>query len=221
MQKPSKRELAYWAMALLPLVLVALCYERLPERIPMQWDLNGGVRYDAKWQLWIVSALSPFFAVLFRVLPQIDPKKTNYRKFAAPYRVFQWFMLVFLAVVVGMVLLESFRPGTVDVGVTVTILVALLFMGLGNMMPKFRRNFFCGIKTPWTLSSDSVWTRTHRLGGRLLFATGVLLLPSVLLPATPRFVAMMLLLAAATLIPAVMSYFWYRKEQKNAKETQI
>lgn len=215
MHKMMKKELAYWVMALLPVVLVAIFYASLPERIPMHWDLKGGVRYDEKWQLWIVAALSPAFAVLFRVLPKIDPKKTNYTKFAVPYRVFQWFMTVFLAVMVGVVLLESFHPGTVDVGVTVTLLLALLFIGLGNMMPKFRRNFFCGIKTPWTLSSDSVWMRTHRLGGRLLFAAGVLLLPSVLLPATLRFVVMMLLLAIATLIPTIMSYFWYHKEQKN------
>ncbi len=217
MRKITKNELAYWAMALLPLALVALFYARLPARIPMNWDLNGGVRYDAKWQLWIVAAMSPLCAALFRVLPRIDPKKTSYTKFAAPYRAFQWFMMVFFAVIVGMVLLESLRPGTVDVGVTVTLLMALLFIALGNMMPKFRRNFFCGIKTPWTLSSDRVWTRTHRLGGRLLFAAGALMLPSVLLPAVPRFAAMMLLIAAATLIPMIMSYVWYRKEQKTAE----
>ena len=217
MPKITKKEIAYWVMALLPMVLVAVCYAHLPERIPMHWDVEGGVRYDAKWQLWIVAALSPTFAVLFRVLPKIDPQKRNYTKFAVPYRTFQWFMLVFLTVMVGVVLVESFYPNTVDVGVVVTLLVALLFIGLGNMMPQFRRNFFCGIKTPWTLSSDSVWTRTHRLGGRLLFAAGVLMLPGALLPATPRFVVMMLLIAAATLIPTIMSYFWYQKEQKNAK----
>lgn len=208
----KKASVWIWVLALLPLALVAVFYARLPERIPMNWGFDGSVRYDEKWQLWIIAGMAPLFAALFRLLPRIDPKKRNYQKFTQPYHAFQIALMLFLLGMVGVVLLESFRPGTVDVGVLVTLLLAVLFIVMGNMMPKFRCNFFCGLRNPWTLSSERVWTRTHRLGGRLLFAAGVLMVPLILLPGVPRFVIMMALLFVAVLVPNVMSYVWYRRE---------
>lgn len=214
MKKWTKTDGCIAVLALLPLALVAVFYARLPAQIPMHWDFGGAVEYGGKGELWMIAAMSPLLAALFRVLPHIDPKKRNYEKFMGPYRAFQVMMLLFLLGMVGVVLLESFRPGTVDVGVLVTLLLALLFIMLGNMMPKFRRNFFCGLKNPWTLSSDCVWTRTHRLGGRLLFAAGVLLVPSILLPGKLRFAVMTALVLLAIFVPNIMSYFWYRREQE-------
>ena len=85
---------------------------------------------------------------------------------------------------------------------------------VGNIMPKFRMNWYCGIKTPWTLSSESVWTRTHRLGGRLFFAAGLIgLLGSFVPNDTARFVLVLVPILAAAIIPTVFSYLWYRAEQ--------
>ena len=217
MKKITKTDIFIWVLSLLPLALVAVLYGRLPDEIPMHWGFDGAVAYDAKWQIWIVSGLAPVMAALFRILPQIDPKKHNYEKFMEPYLAFQIMMMLFMLCMVGVVLLESFRPGTVDVGVLVTLLLAVLFIVLGNMMPKFRLNFFCGIKNPWTLSNDRVWMRTHRLGGRLFFAAGVLLVPSILLPGVPRFVLLFALALLAALVPNVMSYIWFRREQEERK----
>ena len=81
-------------------------------------------------------------------------------------------------------------------------------------MPKFRMNWYCGIKTPWTLSSETVWTRTHRLGGRLFFAAGLIgLLGSFVPNNTARFVLVLVPILAAAIIPAVFSYLWFRAEQ--------
>ena len=82
-------------------------------------------------------------------------------------------------------------------------------------MPNFRRNWYCGIKNPWTMSSESVWTRTHRIGGRLFFAAGVIGLLGAFIPNdVARFVLLFVPVLAAAIVPTVMSYLWFRAEQK-------
>ena len=113
----------------------------------------------------------------------------------------------------GVALLESFRPGTVSVGRVVSALVGSLFVFIGNLMGKVKPNFLLGIRTPWTLSDPDVWNRTHRLGGGLFFLTGLATVASaLLLPEKVTFWVLMAGVLAAALIPAVMSYVWYRRK---------
>ena len=81
MRKVTKAQVAVWLLGLVPLILAAAVYSRLPDRIPMQWDFGGEVGYEPKWHLWIVAGLSPLMAALFYVLPNLDPKRRNYDKF--------------------------------------------------------------------------------------------------------------------------------------------
>lgn len=213
MKKTSKMQIAVWVIALAPLLATALSYGGLPARIPMRWDLYGEIDYADKAQIWLVAGLGPVVSVLFYLLPKIDPRRRNYDKFGEAYLVFQLAMLLFLLVITGVLITEGMRPGTVDMSVLVCALASLLLIVIGNMMPKFRQNWFCGFKTPWTISSKTVWARTHRLAGRLLFAAGVLGLAGCLLPVVPRFILLLSAIAAAMILPAVMSCLWYRREQ--------
>lgn len=215
MKKQNKLHIAVWILAMLPILITAVCYSSLPSQIPMHWDLAGHVSYGGKASLWGIAAMAPFFAALFMLLPKLDPRQRSYEKFAQPYLEFQISMMIFLIAMLGIILVESYRPGTVDISIAVCILVSSLFLVLGNMMPKFRQNFFCGIKTPWTISSEAVWRKTHRLGGRLFFGSGVIGLLACLLPPIARFVILMIAVAATVLIPMIMSYLWYQKESKS------
>ncbi|MGI6180536.1 MAG: SdpI family protein [Agathobaculum sp.] len=215
MKKVTKMQIFAWVLAVLPLVLVAAVYSRLPAEIPMQWDFGGQVRYGAKWQIWGVAGLAPVMAVLFSVLPVVDPKKRNYRKFRVSYDLFQVLMMLFLLAMVGICVTEALWPDTVNVSMAVCLLCSLLFVFLGNVMPKFRPNFYCGIKNPWTLSSETVWTRTHRLGGRMMFAAGLIGLAGAFVPNNyARFALLFVPVMAACIVPSVKSYFWYRAESK-------
>ena len=103
----------------------------------------------------------------------------------------------------------------VDVPTVVCLLVSLLVMCLGNIMPKFRMNWYCGLKTPWTLSSETVWTKTHRVAGRMLFAAGIIGAAGSFVPnEIAKFVLVLAPMAAATIIPTVLSWRWYRAEQQ-------
>ena len=171
MKRITKGQVLVWVLALVPLILAAAVYSRLPDRIPMQWDFGGEVGYEPKWHLWIVAGLSPLLAVLFYVLPNLDPKKHNYDKFFGSYVGFQIMMMLFMIVMNGICVVEGLRPGTLNIPMVVCLIVSLVIAYVGNIMPKFRMNWNCGIKNPWTLSSETVWIRTHRLGGRLFNRT--------------------------------------------------
>ena len=205
--------LAMWLLALLPLVLVAVFYSRLPDQVPMHWGFDGEInRYGSKNELWLIGALGPLFALLFQFLPRLDPKRRNYEKFQTYYEAFSLVLVAFTSVMMGVALLESFHPGSLSMGRVVSALVGLLFLFVGNIMGKVKPNFFMGIRNPWTLSDPDVWNRAHRLGGGLFFLTGlVTVVSAILLPEPVTFAVLMAGTLLTALIPTVMSYFWYKK----------
>ena len=204
-----------WLLALLPFILVAAFYARLPDQIPMHWGFDGEIdRYGGKNELWLMAALGPLFALLFQFLPRLDPRKRNYEKFQKYYDAFGVVITAFVAVMMGIALVEAFHPGTVSMGRVISALVGLLFLFLGNLMGKVKPNFFMGIRNPWTLSDPDVWNRTHRLGGGLFFLAGLAAAVSApLLPEQVTFWVLMAGVLAAALIPTVMSYVWYRRRE--------
>ena len=205
---------AMWLLALVPLILVAALYARLPDQVPLHWGIDGAVnRYGSKSELWLLAALGPGTALLLQFLPRLDPKKRNYERFHTYYEATALVVEAFMAGVTGVMLVESLRPGTLSMGRVVSALVGLLFLFLGSLMGKVKPNFFMGIRTPWTISDPDVWNRTHRLGGGLFFLAGLVTVVSALL--LPEAVTFWVLLAgalAAALVPTVMSYLWYRKK---------
>lgn len=215
MKRFSRIQIFAWILAVIPLVMIAAVYGRLPAEIPTNWGFNGVVLYGSKSTLWMMGGLSVLFAVLFPLIPYIDPRRKNYDKFMPSYDLFQVIMMLFMIAMCGIIIVESFWPGTVSVGTAVTAICSVLFIILGNMLPKFRQNYFGGLRNPWTLDSETVWIRTHRLAGRMLFGAGILGFLSCLMPEKPRMIFFFTVLMVALLIPNVMSYIWYREEQKN------
>lgn len=210
----NKKQIGIWLISMLPVLIVAILYNKLPEQIPTNWGMNNQVTYGPKSTIWLIAGMSPLFGILFFFLPMIDPKRRNYLKFMDVYQEFQLFMQVFLMAVTGIIVVESIRPGTIHVSTVITAMCGLLFLFLGSMMPKFQQNFFCGFKTPWTLSSEEVWNKTNRMGGRMIMAAGILSFLGAFLPDERWKMAIMVVsLAAAVLVPGVMSYVWFQKEQ--------
>lgn len=205
-------------LSLLPLALTALFYARLPETIPMHWNINGTVRYDPKHNLWLMAALSPVLAVLLPVMAKIDPRKRNYEKFGGAYQGFMLVMQLFLLMMNGIVISEALYPGRISVSTVVTVGVGLLFVFLGNIMPKVKSNFYMGVRTPWTLSDPDVWFRTNRLSGHLFFISGLIIcVCPFIFPEKITFAILMAVALLAAAVPAVMSYLWYRQRHQNGE----
>ena len=214
MKKTTKIQILISTLSVLPLILVLAVYSKLPDKVPMHWEFSGTVEYDSKNKLFVLCFLTIFFAVLFPLLPKIDPKKKNYDKFSSSYQYFQIFMMLFMLFMTSICVIEALRPNTLNVSMLIYIIVGALFIFLGNMMPRFRTNWFCGIRTPWTMSSEENWTKTHRLGGRIFFIAGIIILLSSLVPNEYfRFGAVMAALMAACIVTSVYSYIIYKKQQ--------
>lgn len=212
MRRNTKLWVLLWALALLPLIVTALLYKKLPQQVPVQWGLDGTVRYDSRNTIWMISGMGPLFAGMLYLLPKIDPRKRNYEKFQGWYEGFGIVLMIFLDVMTFVILSESFNPGHISVDTVVIIAVGILLTFIGNMMPKMKSNFFMGVKNPWTLSNTEVWNKTHRLAGFLFFAAGLLIIASAFFSnAMLKFGIVMGVVLVVALIPTVMSYVWYRR----------
>lgn len=214
-EKSKKMQIIIWGLSLLPMLIVAVFYGRLPEQIPTNWGFDGNVTYGSKLTIWMLAGMPVLFGVMFYVLPFIDPKKRSYEKFHPAYLFFQVVMQLFLLVLTCIVLTESLKPGTVNVATLTCAMCGIIYIVTGNIMPKFRQNFFCGFKTPWTLSNEVVWTKTNRLGGRMLFGAGVLGLLGAFIPDDKWKIGFLLVPSlVAAIVPSVMSFIWFRQMTK-------
>lgn len=209
--KSKKIRIAVYGVAVLMAAGTALVYGKLPEQIPTSWDFNGNVEYGSRMTLWMLVGFQVMLAVMMEVMPKIDPRKQNYAKFSGYYDGFCLLMQLFMVVMWGIIVSESLYPGQVSVGKVVMVLLGILFLFLGNMLPKVKSNFYMGFRTSWALSDSEVWRKTQRLGGKTMFAGGIaMLLAGIFLEKLPVwfFLAVLIL---ATGIPSAMSYLWWRK----------
>lgn len=197
------------------LVLVAgwLAYPHLPPRVPTHWNFRGEV--DGYSSRFVATFVFPFvmlgLAALFQVLPKIDPRRTNYAKFSDTYWLIVNGILIFCGIVEALVLANGLGA-PVSIGRILPIGIGFLMIVIGNVLGRVQPNWFVGIRTPWTLSSDEIWRKTHRLGGRLFVIGGFLFILSALLPGALGLPTVIVLVMVLVLIPVLYSlYLWLRE----------
>lgn len=203
-----------WQIFLIPalmIILAAAVYSMLPEQIPTHFNA-GGVpdSYGPRGTIFLLPLISLAVALMKNTVVRIDPKKKNYTKFGREYSFIILFIELFLFVVQLFITLYAMGY-PLNISRLITMLVGILLAVCGNYMPRFRQNYFCGIKTPWTLASEEVWFQTHRMGGKLMFAGGLLIMLTAFFPPglqVPVTVVIALLVAG---IPYLYSYLLFRK----------
>jgi uncharacterized membrane protein len=199
---------------LVAVMLIAglVLYAQLPDPMPSHWNAAGEIDgYMSKfWGVFLLPLMTVVLVPLFLVIPQIDPLKANIAKFRG---VFNWFIVAFVAYMLFVYGLTMAAALGYQFNMTYALLpiVGLLFIGVGYMTGKARRNFFIGIRTPWTLSSETVWDETHKLGSRLFMIAGVVTIICAFLGEAGVWLLMAALLVAA-LVPIVYSYILWRRE---------
>jgi uncharacterized membrane protein len=152
--------------------------------------------------------------LLFLVIPGIDPLKANIAQFRETFNLFVTFMAGFMVYVHALTL--RWNLGHTDLGIGKAMLPAmgLLFIIIGSLLRKAKRNFFIGIRTPWTLSSDMVWDKTHQLGATLFMASGVLAVIGGFFGGMIAFWMLFAPLMGSTFFLLVYSYVLYQRETK-------
>lgn len=183
-------------------------YSRLPEQLPAQFGITGEVN-----RYWPKSSIIIQGAVLGLVLPlamqfirRIDPKKDNYSKFTAAYKMIRLAIAVVMDAMLVLSVTKGLHPDFAAGKLGIAV-VGLLFIALGNYMPQIKDNYFTGIKTPWTLASPEVWRKTHRFSGYMWVAGGILLMLAAFLPKTASISLIITSLLLAVLVPYVYSWF--------------
>lgn len=203
-------------LILLVLVMTAVAYPHLPDRVPTHWDAHGNVNgWSDKTKLFIIQpVMMSGILLLFWALPWLSPKHFEVDSFRTTYL---YIMLVILATLayVHMLILAAGLSWQIDVGRAVVGGVCLLIALLGNVLGKIRRNFYVGIRTPWTIANEHVWNATHRLAAKTFFAGGVLGLIVVIFRG-PFWLPVAAILAAA-LIPAIYSLAFYKQLEKRGQ----
>jgi uncharacterized membrane protein len=201
-------------LLVLSIILSAIAYPSLPDRIPVHWSLFGEVnRYGSRFE---AAFILPFIGIVFwlamRALPRVDPLRENYARFQDTYELIVNTMVTLL-VAMHLALIGSALGYPIPLSRVFPALVGVALVVLGNVLPRARPNWWFGIRTPWTLSNERVWTKTHRVGGYLFVAAGIAWVIVALMPSSSATHPILLVtLVVAALASFVYSYFAWRQE---------
>ena len=206
------------AMFLTAAVLVAtvIAYPRLPDSLATHWNLHNQPNgYSPKWTLFLVGpGLMAFMMLLMYVLPWLSPKNFEVDSFRSTYLQIM-LMLVCMMAYLYAVTLWAGLGHSVDVGRAIAGGICLIFALLGNLMGKVRRNFYIGVRTPWSLASERVWNATHRLAAKTLVAGGLLGL--ALTAAGLNGLSVVVVILAAAIVPVVYSLVFYKQLERRGE----
>ena len=194
----------------------ALLWNQLPEQMASHWNVNDEVDgYISKfWGVFLMPLITMGMLVLFLVLPGVDPLKANIAQFRESFNLFIVLIVAFMLYIHGLTLAWSLGYQDFKMSAAMLPFLGVLFIAVGFMLRRAKRNFFIGIRTPWTLSSDSVWDKTHQLGSVLFMASGVLAIIGGFFGGITAFGLMFVPLIGSSLFLVVYSYVLYRGETK-------
>ena len=170
-------------LILISFVLAIYFYPHSPSTMVTHWGLYGEPNgYSGKFfALFFMPILSFFLYLLFRYLPQTDPYHSNFKEFEKYFDTFINIFFIFLFYLYFLTLIWNLIS-PFNLTQFLTPAFALLFYYIGVLLTVAKRNWFVGIRNPWTMSSDSIWQKTHLLGGKLFKFAALLSLVGVILP---------------------------------------
>jgi uncharacterized membrane protein len=203
---------------LIPVILIIICfvvgfyfYPQLPDRVPSHWNVQGEVDdWSSKtFAVWFFPLITLFIYLLMTFIPLIDPLRKNYSKFAFPYF---WFRTIFVIFFIGLYFYTLWAGLGTNININYFIIpaISLLFIFMGVFLPKIKKNYFVGIRTPWTIHSEEVWDKTHLLAGKLYILTGIIFLLGLLFSDYLMTIILVTIFSTA-LIPVIYSYIIFKR----------
>ncbi|HII79612.1 MAG TPA: SdpI family protein [Methanosarcina sp.] len=211
---PAAITAAITGLVLLSFILSIYFYPQVPEQMATHWNSQGEVNgYMSKlWGLFFMPLVITGIVIMFLTIPKIDPKKENIEKFRKYYDGFIVILVLFMVAVHLQILLWNagikISPNSV-----LPLGIGLLFYYIGILTENAERNWFIGIRTPWTLSSERVWKRTNRLGGKLIKIAGISAMLGAFFPEYAIYFILVPIIIVVG-ITVVYSYIEYQKEIK-------
>jgi uncharacterized membrane protein len=190
-------------------------------QVPIHWGPDGQVNgyADKTTGLFLVPLITVGVAALMWIIPVIEPRRTNIERSAKPYAAI-WIGVIGLLAAIDVVVVAAALGAQFDTTLVVFVAVGLLFIVIGNYLPKVRSNYLVGIRTPWTLTSERSWDRTHRIGGRLFVIEGVaFILLGIVRPAAE--VLLVTMLGGIVLMLVFVFAYSYRVWKEDPAKRQV
>lgn len=192
---------------LVPLIVGLLMWNQLPDTMATHFDENGvangwSSKPFAVIGIPLILVVIHWFCAFFT---GVDPKKSNISD--KMMTLVLWIVPVTSIFACGSMYVYAF-DNTINTTIIGMMLIGCIFLVLGNYMPKMKQSYTLGIKLPWTLESEENWNRTHRLGGWVYMACGILVLIAGF---TQQFWMVFVVIVLGTLIPVAYSYSLYKK----------
>ena len=201
-----------FATAILAMVISFAVYPLLPGIVPVHWNAAG--QADGYGEPWMAAFLMPLIMalvlLLFVAIPKVAVFKKNIKAFEKQYWLLCLVIELFFLMFYTITLLPNFGVET-GLSQLFSLPLGFMFIAIGLLMPSFKRNFFVGIRTPWTLSSDRVWGKTHKFGGTLFVAAGVVSLGTAFFSPEQSILSIVMVVLVAALGAVVYSYVEFRK----------
>ena len=190
--------------------VVLPAYSGLPDPMPSHWNAAGQVNgyLPRFWGAFLIPMLMAAMWLIFLVLPRISPRGFEMEPFLRAWGMLKVTVLALMLFLEVLILRAAKHSGELSAPVMFAGL-GVLFVVIGNLLGKVTRNFFVGIRTPWTLASEEVWNRTHRLAGKLFVVAGLAVVASAFVGGTVW--TMLVAIGLASLIPVVYSYVLYKR----------
>ena len=209
--KAILKEAIIWMLIAVPFVYYAILYKDLPSQIPIHFDVHGNPdNFASKSGYWWILASSIIGVYLLMLaIPLIDPKK-RISQMGNKYYILKLLVVGLIAIINVFSIYAAANPG-INLKMFILVILGVVFLLLGNYMPAFKPNYFIGIRTPWTLESEEIWRKTHRMGGWIWSITGILTIILALTNIHPIIVFGMIMLAA--FIPVIYSFVLYLKRK--------
>lgn len=207
-KKVDKLMIISTVICLLPIILSLIMYDKLPDKMPIHWDIEGNPdNYGSK----AFAAIGiPFMMAGLNLITHValnsDPKKANA---STVLKVIGKLTIPFLSVALVPITLFAGLGYEIPIEKIVPAFIGLLFIVIGNYMPKSKQNYTVGVKLPWTLDNEENWNKTHRLAGYLWMIGGLLMFVNSFLKIywVPVF---FLIISCLIFIPAIYSYILYK-----------
>lgn len=202
------------ALIVIAVIVGVILWNQLPEQMASHWNINDQADdYMPKfWGVFLMPIISLGMLVLFLVIPNIDPLKANIAEFRTVFNLFILLIVTFMLYIHGLTLAWNMGNQSFKMSAAMLPFLGILFIFIGYMLRQAKRNFFIGIRTPWTLSSDTVWDKTHQLGSVLFMVSGALAFVGSFLGGTLAFWLFFIPLMGSVLFLILYSYILYRNE---------
>ncbi len=202
--------------------LAAIRWPALPDRLPIHWNASGQVDgYGGKFMgLLLIPLIAAALYLLLRFIPRIDPARANYASFQGTWMLLRVTLLAYLGFVYVLMHLAYAKGEEFHFDRLLYGGIGVLFVILGGVMGKLRPNWFAGIRTPWTLSSKRSWVKTHRVGGWVFIAAGVVTGIGAFVGGAAAIIGMLVVLLPGIVFLFAYSYFVWRDDPERVPAQQ-